>query len=116
MEIFEIKLNNINKGDVISFYTRNSDPQFGSVGSAEQHIKCLGSNNYEVLKSTRSLDPGMIISTDATTIKVYEQVDFFVVRIPGLDREELNKRSLLFRMRPIDKIELNQFPKKINNG
>lgn len=116
MEIFEVKLNKIQKGDVISLYTRNNDPQFGSIGNAEQHIKYLGNNSFEVIKSTRSLEKGMIISMESPSIKVYQQINFTVEKIPGMDQKELHKRSLLFRMRPVDRIEINRLVKINNNG
>lgn len=102
----------MNRGDVISLFTRNNDPNFGSIGNSEQHLKYLGSHRFEVLESSRSLEPGMLITTEVNVLKIDEQLNFSVIEVPGMDKQEVKGKTLIFRMRPIYKMELNKFNKK----
>ena len=107
METKEINMARLKKGDVISFYNDNQNPELGSIGPSEQHLRYLGDNIFEVIKSTRSLEPGMRVAIRKQVFGISEQVDLLVLESESVKLKKLQGKSLLFRMRPIKRIQIS---------
>jgi len=106
MEVSEIELAKLKKGDLVSLYNENKDLHFGSIGKSEQHFEYLGDQTFEVIKSSRSLEPGMKLSTRKKIWKVGDQINLVVKDSSGLNIRKLTGKRLSFSMRPITAIEI----------
>lgn len=109
MKIRELNITKIKKGDVLSLFNENKDPVQGSIGPSEQHLRYLGNNEFEVLKSTRSLEKGMIIISYLEKWKIGDQLEFVVKKAGNIHEKDLQGKVLKFKMRPAREIDLNNF-------
>jgi hypothetical protein len=107
VKVDKLKIAELLPGKVIMLFNENKDFSKGSLGKAEQVLKYIGNNQFEVMRSTRSLEPGMIIETREKIWKPEMELSFKVVHIKGVERSNPKLRSLFFEMRPLKKMIIN---------
>lgn len=107
IKVDKLKIGELVPGKVVMLFNENKDLDKGSLGKAEQVLKYIGNNQFEVMRSTRSLEPGMIIETREKIWKTEMELTFRVVFIKGIERSNPKLRSLYFNMRPLKKMIVN---------
>ncbi|RLD60836.1 MAG: hypothetical protein DRJ05_03835 [Bacteroidetes bacterium] len=108
-EVDSVKANELLTGQIITLYNYNSDNGKGSIGPSEHDLKYLGEGLFEVIRSTRSLEPGMILRNMVDLWEPEKRLDFEVLKTVGFDSDKLKGKSLNFVMRPVKKIELRKW-------
>ena len=104
-----VKTDELLKGQIITLNNYNEDTNNGRTGPAEHDLKYLGDNKYEVIRSTRGLERGMILKNNGGLWRTGMILEFKVLKAAGFDPDHLKGKSLCFVMRPVRKIELRKW-------
>jgi len=108
-EVNDVKTNELLTGQVITLYNYNKETGKGRTGPSEHDLKYLGDNKFEVIRSTRSLEQGMILRNIENTWKHEMKLNFEVLKAVDFDSDNLKGKSLNFVMRPVKKIEVRKW-------
>jgi hypothetical protein len=107
MKVDKLKITDLAPGKVVMLFNENKHPEKGGLGKSEQVLKYLGNNQFEVIRSMRSLSPGMILENHDKVWRSDMELQFKVVHINGVERSNPRLQSLYFVMRPLKKIIVN---------
>ncbi len=108
-EVGNIKVNELITGQIVTLYNYNKDKEKGNLGPAEHDLKYLGENRFEVTRSTRSLELGMVLRNMEDLWESEMMLKFEVIKTNGFDSDNLKRKSLNFVMRPIKRIGLRKW-------